>query len=160
VGSIGVDLPVLVFTTGVAVFTTLVCGLAPAWQFSQTSTRLDTRDGLAGHARTRHVLIAGEVPISMVLLGGAGLLPRSLQELQRTQSGYEADGVTAMRIRGIGGAASAQSSALGDVYRRYLDGIAVLPGIDSAAVSSLALPSRAGSGFSIGGTGDGSTARR
>ena len=160
VGVIGVDLPVLAFTVGVAVFTTLVCGLAPAWQFSRTSTRPGTREALAGHASTRHVLIAVEVAISMVLLVGAGLLLRSLQELQRTQSGYEVDGVTAMRIRGISGAASAQSSALGDVYQRYLDGIAGLPGIDSAAVTSLALPSRAGSGFSIGGTGDGSAARR
>jgi predicted permease len=160
VGAIGVDLPVLVFTTGVAVFTTLVCGLAPAWQFSQTSTRLDPRDAVAGHARTRHVLIAVEVAISMVLLVGAGLLLRSLQELQRTQSGYEADGVTAMRMRGIGGGASAQSSALGDVYQQYLEGIAALPSIDSAAVTSVALPSRAASGFSIAGTGDASTARR
>jgi predicted permease len=96
----------------------------------------------------------------MVLLVAAGLLLRSLQELQRTQSGYEVDGVTAMRIRGIGGGASAQSSALGDVYQQYLDGIAALPGIDSAAVTSLALPSRAASGFSIGGTGDVTAARR
>ena len=150
IGTIGVDRPVLVFTVGVAVFTTVVCGLVPAWRFSQT-THLGTRGTVAGHERTRHVLIALEVAISMVLLVGAGLLLRSLQELQRTQSGYEADGVTAMRIRGIGGGASAQSSALGAVYQQYLDRIVTLPGIESAAVASLALPSRAGTGFSVAG---------
>ena len=159
VGTIGVDRPVLVFTVGVAVFTTVVCGLVPAWRFSHT-THLGTRGTVAGHKRTRHVLIALEVAISMVLLVGAGLLLRSLQELQRTQSGYEADGVTAMRIRGIGGGASAQSSALGAVYQQYLDRIVTLPGIESAAVASLALPSRAGTGFSIAGSGDASTSRR
>jgi putative ABC transport system permease protein len=157
IGTIGVDLPVLAFTTGVAVFTTLVCGLVPAWRFSQTG--LETR-AVAGHARVRHVLIAVEVAISMVLLIGAGLLLRTLQELQRTPSGYEAADVTAMRIRGIGVGSSAQSGTLGGVYQQYLDRIAALPGIESAAVTSVALPNRAGSGFSVVGSGNSSTSRQ
>jgi putative ABC transport system permease protein len=153
IGTIGVDRPVLLFTMGIAVFTAVVCGLAPAWRFSQT-TRLDTRGAVAGHARARHALIAVEVAISMVLLVGAGLLLRSLEALQHTQSGYQVEGVTAMRIRGIGNAASAQTSALGGVYQQYLDRIGALPGIEAAAVSSAALPGRAGSAFSTAGSGD------
>ena len=153
VGAIGVDLPVLAFTIGVAVFTTSCAGWRPRGN-SHKRAHDSVDGGLWRACPYPPRLIAVEVAISMVLLVGAGLLLRSLQELQRTQSGYEVDGVTAMRIRGIGGGASAQSSALGDVYQRYLDGIAALPGIDSAAVTSLALPSHAASGFSIGGTGD------
>ena len=37
--------------------------------------------------KARYVLIAAEVAISVVLLVGAGLLLRSLQEIQKTQSG-------------------------------------------------------------------------
>src|SRR5678816_3765548 len=59
-----------------------------------------------------------------------------------------------MRIRGIGNAASAQTSALGGVYQQYLDRIGALPGIEAAAVSSAALPGRAGSAFSTAGSGD------
>ena len=160
IGTIGVDLPVLAFTVGAAVFTTLLCGLAPAWRFSRTTAGLDTRRTATGHARARHALIAVEVAISMVLLVGAGLLLRSLQELQRTQSGFQADNVTAMRLRGIGTGSSAQSSSLGRVYQQYLDRITALPGMESAAVSSVALPGRPGTGFSVTAGGDGSTARR
>ena len=44
VGTIGVDRPVLAFTVGVAVFTTVVCGLVPAWRFSQTTRSRHTGD--------------------------------------------------------------------------------------------------------------------
>jgi putative ABC transport system permease protein len=76
---IGIDGRVLVFTFGVAVFTTFIFSLLPAWHAS----RLDLNDALkegdrsGEHSRGRHArnfLVIVEMALALVLLVGAGLM--------------------------------------------------------------------------------------
>lgn len=100
---IRMDPPVLLFAIGAALLTSLVFGLLPAIQLS----RLDLNDSLKeggrqqgaalGHA-PRELLVAGEVAMSIMLLVGAGLMVRSLWELQRVNPGFAASQLLSMEV--------------------------------------------------------------
>ena len=76
----GVDLRVLAFTCGVSLISTVLFGIAPAFQ----ATRLDLNQALQqsgprgsasrGSGRLQGALVVSEVALSVVLLAGAGLL--------------------------------------------------------------------------------------
>ena len=140
VGSIGIDLPVLIFTAIVALGTTLACGLIPALRGSlgNPAHRFETRGAGAARGRIRHALVALEVAISVVLLVGAGLLVRTLLDLQQQQGGFANDHVTVMQMRGV----VAPGTPLGEVYRHYLDRVTAISGVEAAAIASAPLPGR------------------
>jgi putative ABC transport system permease protein len=157
VGNIGIDLPVLGFTAVVAMATSICCGLVPTLRFSSVlpHARLDTRP-TSRSGRSRQFFIAIEVALSLVLLVQAGLLLHSLQVLQREQTGFSPEAVTVMRIRGM-----AAGSGPGEGYRRYLERIAAVPGIEAAAITSGVLPGRPATPFTIvGRAADGATLAR
>jgi predicted permease len=147
VGQIDVDVRVLGFLAFLALTTTLVCGLVPSLQFSRTRlrTNLEARGSTGPRSRTRHILIAVEVALSVVLLVQAALLMRSLDVLRRSQAGFSPQTVMAMRIRGMvpGGAGS------GIKYQQYLEHIAELPDIAHAAISSGVVPGSPGTPFNV-----------
>jgi predicted permease len=154
VGEVDLDLRVLGFVAALALGTTLVCGLVPSLRYSRPqlgpSLRLDTRGGTTRRSRARHVLVAIEVALSVVLLVQAVLLTRSLGALQRDQSGFSAESVMSMRIRGMAGG----GPALGMLYQRYLESIGGLADIAHAAVSSSVLPGRPSTPFTLVGRSD------
>jgi putative ABC transport system permease protein len=98
-GAIGIDPTALAFTIAISIATGLVFGLAPALQ----TTRVDVsaaineggRGGAAGtgHHRLRSLLVVAEMAMATMLLVGAGLLTRSLLELQEVAPGFTAAGV-------------------------------------------------------------------
>jgi predicted permease len=146
VGPIDVDRSVLLFVAGIALLTTMVCGLLPAIRFSslQPGRRLVAR-GLAARLSGRQVLVAIEVAVSVLLLVSAGLVLQSIRALHAEPGGYSAEQVTVMRLRGI----SAPNERLGPVYRRYLEQVTSLPGVAAAAITSGPLPGAPGTDFTI-----------
>jgi putative ABC transport system permease protein len=148
---VDVDVTVLAFTAGIAIVTAAAVGIVPALRFSHArpGLALGSRGATSHHSGARQLFIAAEVAISLVLLVAAGLLLRTLHDLQRSQSGFSAAGVTAMRMRGIGG-----GPVLGTTYQRYLRELTALPGLEVAAVTSGILPGRAGVPFSIVGSAE------
>ena len=153
VGRIGLDGPVLAFLLLVTVATAAASVVAPALRVSRGSVvgRLGSRGIDGGRERLRQVLIATEVALSVVLLVCAGLLLRSLFELQRAQGGFTVEGVSVLRMRGM----SAGGPTTGDLYHRYLTQIVAVPGIEAAGVSSGVLPGRPTTAFTI--VGDAAT---
>lgn len=90
---LGLNWTVLAFTAGVSCIAGAVLGLIPALQ----STRPDLVDSLksdsAGggqraHLRWRNGLVVAQLTISIVLLVGAGLFLRSLQQVQAVDPGF------------------------------------------------------------------------
>ena len=146
VGRIDLDMIVLAFAVVVGLATTLLCGIVPGLRFSRVGLRstFDPRVSTSGGGRARQILVAVQVALSVVLLIQAALLTRTLQTLQRSQSGFSADSVTVMRMRGM-----VAGAALGRTYGQFLERIATTPGVAAAAVTSSTLPGRPGTPFSI-----------
>src|SRR6185369_9475599 len=76
-----IDARVLLFTAGVAMAATIICGLAPAWLFSRADLRhaLASGRGEAGtstQSRLRRLLVTSQVALALVLLASAGLFLR------------------------------------------------------------------------------------
>ena len=91
------DLRILSFTFVLTLVTGIVFGLLPALSASnpdQWATLKDTVGGIAGTGGSlflRKGLVAAQVALSFLLLFGAGLFVRSLQNLQTTDTGVEMD---------------------------------------------------------------------
>jgi predicted permease len=90
---------VLWFVAGAGVFCVLFCGTAPAWHITHTrwfqSLQEAGRSGGSSVARQRlrSALVVGEIALAMLLLVGAGLLLRSLKQVEQLNTGFDAHGV-------------------------------------------------------------------
>jgi predicted permease len=95
---------VLLFSLALATASTILFGLAPAWQLARTEAGNALRDGgrssTAGarHARLRNVLIVAELALSMVLLVGASLMVRTLVGMQSVGLGFDPATLLTMRV--------------------------------------------------------------
>jgi predicted permease len=101
---IGVDARVLGFSLAIALLTTLVFGLIPAWQASRThpgTAELRERGGSASRnaARVGKSLIGAEVGLSLVLLVAAGLLLKTFWNLMEVNPGFNSHHLLAGSFR-------------------------------------------------------------
>ena len=98
-GAIGIDPTALGFTIAISIATGLVFGLAPALQTTRVDVSAAINEGGrgaaagTGHHRLRALLVVAEMALATMLLVGAGLLTRSLMELQDVSPGFNAAGV-------------------------------------------------------------------
>ena len=82
-GDLGLDLPVVLFTTLAVVASILLPSILPAWFLPSGNVASSLRQGggTIGGSRSRNrarsLLLIGEVALSITLLVGAGLLIRS-----------------------------------------------------------------------------------
>jgi putative ABC transport system permease protein len=136
----GIDSRVLLFTLGVSLLTSLLCGLLPALQVSkvdlngalkQAATRSVTASGLT---RMRGMLVTAEIALAVVLLCGAGLLTKSFVALQNVDLGFRPENVIVMRTT-VAAPANEQTRFFKDVLART----AALPGV-LAVGAAMALP--------------------
>jgi putative ABC transport system permease protein len=101
---VGVDLKVFLFTLLVSVVTGLAAGVVPALQVSRSATAEHLNEqgrSLAGGLRStriRHVLVATEVALALVLLLGATLLLRSFLSLTDVNPGFTAENALTVEI--------------------------------------------------------------
>ncbi len=89
------DLRVMAFTLGLTMLTGVLFGLLPALRASRPdlwATLKDTVGSIAGAGGSLYLrkgLVAAQVALSFLLLFGAGLFVRSLQNLQTTDTGFK-----------------------------------------------------------------------
>jgi putative ABC transport system permease protein len=97
-----VDGLVLTFAAGIALCSAMLIGVVPALRAGSTDLRgalnEGGRTGASGPDRVRHLLVAAEVALAIVLLVGAGLLVRTALNLQRTDPGFDPHGVLTARL--------------------------------------------------------------
>ena len=85
---------------GITAITVLLFGVVPALIAARTDVaatlRLDSRSGHDSSARRRfrHVLVAAQTMLALVMLAGGALLARSLARLQSMTLGYDAEHLT------------------------------------------------------------------
>ena len=99
---------VLAFTLALAVATAMLFGLAPAWQATARGPvdALKTVSGNALRGRLLPSVVTAQVALCLVLLVGAGLFIRTLQNLRALNTGFEHRGCAARRCRGTTSAAA------------------------------------------------------
>jgi putative ABC transport system permease protein len=95
--SVHINGRILVFTLGVSVLTSLLFGLLPALQLSGVAPGAVLAEGARGSSggrrafRSRSVLAAAQMTLSVVLLIGAGLLLRSYLVVRSQDAGFDID---------------------------------------------------------------------
>lgn len=122
-----------------AVATTLLCGLLPALRGTRRELAGSLAQGGRTHASGRNplqwLLVGVQVMLAVTLLTGAGLLLRSLQELNRVSPGFDASHVLTLEVSGSWGE-TANMGKLAQRIDRTLDGLRALPGVEAAAIAA------------------------
>jgi macrolide transport system ATP-binding/permease protein len=133
------DLRVLGFTGLLAFGATLVAGLLPAWHASGASLYAAARnDGSAfgrrfTPSRLRHLLVVGQVAVSLTLLSCAGVLVRNLLEQRKAELGFDAHAVFEASLT--------SNAAIADrnvAFRQALETVRAIPGVAASAVTNAA----------------------
>jgi predicted permease len=99
----GVDARVLAFTIVVSIATGILFGMIPATRISHLDLVGSMKQGSArsgvgsGGRRLGNALVISEVALAIVLLAGAALMIRSLENLYHLDPGFRADHVLVMR---------------------------------------------------------------
>ncbi|HJZ78651.1 MAG TPA: ABC transporter permease [Vicinamibacterales bacterium] len=150
--AVTIDVRVLVFALAVSVVASVACGLLPAWHTRRVNL-IETlaEDGIAPIggavrspvARTRGLIMAGQVTIACVLLVGAALLTRSFTSLIRADRGYDPVNVLTARLPLP---ATYPPERRGQLLDTLVQRLRAVPGITHAAYSS-ALPLVSFGGF-------------
>jgi predicted permease len=144
VGGLSIDHRVLGFAAGISLFCSLLIGILPALELRRMDIRSSMTAGTSRSSspgmrrRTRQVLIAGEVTLTVVLLAGAGLLIRTLVYLQTQPPGFDASNVLTAKVS-LDDARYRDSAAFHKLLQQSLAEMKRIPGVESAAVG-LSLP--------------------
>ena len=137
------DLRMVLFIVGLTIVTGICFGLMPAWQLSHVRPveALKRREGLGralfGRVRMSDLLVVAQVALALVLLIGAGLLIRSLENLLEVKPGYDASRVLTLEV----GAPPVEQfqrdpQSFARHYENVLASVERLPEVEAAAVGS------------------------
>jgi putative ABC transport system permease protein len=155
---VGINVVVLVFAIVAALVSALVFGLVPALRASRADAgaalRSQTRTaGLASGKRLRNAVVVAEVALSFVLLVGSGLMIRSFVALQRTDPGYDPNGVLTFVVPTP---PLPDSAARATFVRELTTRFAGLPGV-TAVTAAQPLPLDGGTANARWGTAEAAT---
>jgi len=151
--AIRLNVPVLLFTLGIAVLTAILFGLAPALRVARKDLNEPLRDSGKGqsggsrHGRFRNAVVVLEVALSLTLLVAAGLLMRSFVALREVHLGLQPDHVLVARLP-LPVERYKTSDQLVGFYRPLLQRLKALPGVVEVTETST-LPPYGGIGSEI-----------
>ena len=131
------SLPILGFAFLVSLVTGILFGIAPAW----LSSHAQPADVLRGQSRSirdrsslpQKALVVFQAALSIVLLTGAILMTRSLDNLQNQNFGIETENRYVFHLDPAG--AGYTVDRLPGLYRQIEDRFAALPGVKSVALA-------------------------
>jgi predicted permease len=134
--SLAPDRTVLAFALGILVVSALIFGLAPlrialaAGPAVSPKTSAATSNADAGRSRGARIMVAFQMMLCVVLLVGAGLLIRTLRNLENTPLGLRVDGLVVFGVN-----PHVTSVPQGKAFYRDLIGkLRELPGVESVTV--------------------------
>jgi predicted permease len=136
-----IDTRVLLFTIAIAVLSGVLFGLIPALRYSSANLnrmlRTGGRTSKTDSAGVRSFLVAAEVALALVVVVGANLLVRSLNQILEVQPGFRADHLLVAQI-----ALPVNHYKQAEVhkfYRHLLAKMGAIPGVIDVSTTS-ALP--------------------
>jgi len=133
------DNSVLLFASLISIFTGLVVGIAPAIQAARSNGVTALRD--IGFSRAiskswfRNALVVAQVAASILLLLSAGLMLRSNILAQKSDLGFEHDGLMVASIDASLAGYEGQRSV--QAYRSMLQRVSTIPGAVSASLAQV-----------------------
>ncbi|HXN64026.1 MAG TPA: ABC transporter permease [Candidatus Acidoferrales bacterium] len=131
------SLPVLAFAFALALLTGIIFGAAPAW----FATRTDPAEALRGSGRStkgrssfaRKALLIVQATVSIVLVAGATMLARSLNNLEGQDFGYQVKGRVLVELHNP--RTDRTQPQLAATYRQLEERLNRLPGVRGASLS-------------------------
>jgi putative ABC transport system permease protein len=134
---LGINLPVLLFTLGISLFSGVIFGLAPALQVSKPNLNDALKEGgrqtSASSQRLRSSLVVFEVALSLVLLVGAGLSIRSFLALVKTNPGFNPDSMLTMSLM-LPAAKYRDEPQRAAFYDELVQRVRAVPGVQSVGL--------------------------
>ncbi len=141
---IGIDIPVLAFTLGLALFTSLLIGLIPIIKYAGASVNSALREGgrALSQSRERHrarkALVIVQVALALVLLICSGLMIRTFRALMQVSPGFTSPSslqsfrfyIPETQIP------DSQPERVVHMQQEILDKLAAIPGVTSVAFSN------------------------
>ncbi len=143
---VNVDVPVMLFTLGVALVTGVLVGLAPLMHTRAGGLLIALKEGGAKgatNAARHHVrrgLVMAEVALAVMLVIGAGLLLRTVYNLTKVDGGFDRSRLVTFSMT-LPQATSTPSARL-QTYQRLLDKLRAVPGIQAATAMTGLPPTR------------------
>jgi len=137
--------PVLGFTFALSLLAGMLFGLAPAVQATRTDHATALKESRAGQPRGHrilrirlgHLLVAGQMAVSLLLIIGAGLFVRTLTNLHSVELGFNRENLLLFSLNGR--QAGYKDAALARFYAGLLDRMREIPGVRSATLSDFPL---------------------
>ena len=136
------DLRVLAFTLGLSLLTGIVFGILPAIRATDldlTPTLKDTgrSSSVLGRSWLSKSLVVVQVSVSVLLLIGAGLLVRTLRNLQHVETGFNANNLLLFDVDP--GLLGYKDEKLRALYEQTSSRLEAVPGVQSVTFSRNAL---------------------
>jgi predicted permease len=141
---IGIDLPVLLFTLGIALFVSLIIGMIPVAKYAGTQLSTGLREGgrALSQSRERHrarkTLVVVQIALALVLLICSGLMIRTFRALMHVSPGFS-DPATLQTFRVFVPETTIPDQQADRVIRMQqaiADKIAAIPGVSSVGIAT------------------------
>jgi predicted permease len=143
----GVDTRILLFTAAVSILTGILFGMAPAFRGARVDLTPALKEGFGvsaagGHSRGRwfsagNALVVAQVALAIVVLVGAGLLVRTLENLRGIDIGFDAHNVVIFSLDPT--LAGYKDNQVDSFYRDLQGRLSETPGVRSASYSMMPL---------------------
>jgi putative ABC transport system permease protein len=138
---LGTDLRFLGFTMALAVLTCIVFGLAPALRATSVAPGLALKESGRGSTQgrsrfaLRRILVVSQIALSFMLLVGALLFARSLNNLAGLDAGFRQSGilVTDIDFAPLNLVKEGRIAFSNDLLKR----VRTIPGVDAAAIAAI-----------------------
>jgi putative ABC transport system permease protein len=136
------DARIVIFTFVVAMLAAAAFGLVPAFQATRPALASTLKEQAGsvvsgGPIRLRKALVVGQVALSLLLLAGAGLFVRSLQNLLKQNPGYDTSNLFTFTVDPSLNAYDAARAR--QLATTLVDRITGLPGVTSVSAASHAV---------------------
>jgi predicted permease len=141
---IGIDIPVLLFTLALAIFTSILIGAIPVIKYAGVKATTGLREGgrALSQSRERHrarkALVVVQVALAMVLLICSGLMIRTFQALMHVDAGFTSpDSLQTFRFYvPESQIPDTQPERVVHQQQEIADKLAALPGVSSVSFSN------------------------
>ena len=140
IDTITLDARVLAYLMLLSLATMAIVGTVPAWRAHRSDATAILRGGAGGSAAGLGArgLVVAEVALAVMLLAAAGLMVRTMVNLQRLDVGFDPSGVAAVEVRMPTGRMTVgrrpEWGRLALFYRDLVQQIEGMPGVRRAAV--------------------------